>query len=79
MIRQVVVREPMFPGDVRPRAAGLSDLFDSCFLELCQLLRVEAHPVKGADASGGPVFTEAVDTFDDVGFGVVLGDGHMGT
>ena len=69
----------MFPGDVRSGAAGLSDPFDSCFLELRQLLWVEARPVKGADASGGPMFTEAVDTFDGVGFGVVLGDGRVGT
>ena len=78
MIRQVVVREPVFPGDARPGTAGLSDPFDTCFLELRQLLRVEARPVKGADASGGPVFTEAVDTFDGVGSGVVLGDGRVG-
>ena len=79
MIRQIVVRELMFPGDAWPRAAGLSDLFDSFLLELRQLLWIEARPVEGADASGSPVIAEAVDTFDDLGFGVVLGDGRVGT
>ena len=69
----------MFPGDAWPRAAGLPDPFDSFLLELSQLLRVEARPVKGADASSGPVFPEAVDALDDLGFGVVLGDGRVST
>ena len=69
----------MFPGDAWPRAAGLPDPFDSFLLELSQLLRVEARPVKGADASGGPVISEAVDAFNVVGSGVVLGDGRVGT
>ena len=75
MIRQIVLREPMFPGDAWPRAAGLPDPFDLFLLELSQLLRVEARPVKGADASSGPVFPEAIDAFDNLGFRVVLGDG----
>ena len=79
MIRQLIVREPVFPWDSWPRAAGLADPFDSFLLELRQLLWIEACPVKGADASGGPVISEAVNTFDVVGFGVVLGDGRVGT
>ena len=67
----------MFPGDAWPRAAGLPDPFDAFLLELSQLLRVEARPIEGADASSSPVLTEAVDAFDDLGFGVILGDGRV--
>ena len=40
---------------------------------------IEARPIKGADAGGGPVVAEAVDTFDNLRFGVVFGDGRVGT
>ena len=59
--------------------AGLADPFDSYFLELRQLLWIEVRPVEGADASGSPVIAEAIDALNDVGFGVVLGDGHVST
>ena len=75
----LIVGEPVFPWDTWPRVAGLLDPFDSCFLELHQLLQVEARPVKGADASGGPVLAEAIDTLDGSCFGIVFGDGHVGT
>ena len=79
MIQQLVVGEPVFPWDAWPSAAGLSDPLDSRFLELSQLVRIEARPIKGADAGGGPVVAEAVDTFDNLRFGVVSGDGRVGT
>ena len=41
-------------------------------------MRTEARPIKGADAGGGPVVAEAVDTFDNLRFGVVFGDGRVG-
>ena len=40
-------------------------------------MRIETRPVKGADASGGPVFAEAVNTLDDAEFRVVLSDGRV--
>ena len=77
VVRRLIIREPMFPRDAWPRTAGLSDPFDSCFLELRQLLRVETSPVERADASGGPVLAEAIDTLDSSCFRVVFGDSHV--
>ena len=40
-------------------------------------MRIETRPVKGAGASGSPVFAEAVDTLDDAEFRVILCDGRV--
>ena len=65
----------MFFGDVVPRAAGLSNPSESCFLELGELLRIEASLIERADAGCGSVFTETVGAFDDVVLGVGLDGG----
>ena len=65
----------MFFGDAVPRAAGLSNPSESCFLELGELLRIEASPIEWAGVGCGSVFAETVGTFDDVVLGVSLDGG----
>ena len=77
MIRYVVVREPVLPGDAQPSAAGLSNPIDACFLELCELLRVEACPVERADTGHRPVFAKAVGALDHLIFRISLDSGFM--
>ncbi|KAF8624479.1 hypothetical protein AX14_011766, partial [Amanita brunnescens Koide BX004] len=78
MVRRRIVGELMFPRDTSPGAAGFSYPIESGLLELCELHRVKAGPIKRAESRRGPVVAEAVGTFDGVEPGVGLDGGSVG-
>ena len=78
MVGRRIVGEPMFPRDASPGVAGFSYPIESSLLELCELHRVKAGPVKRAEARRGPVVAEAIGAFDSVEPGVGFDGGSMG-
>ena len=59
VVGRLVVREPMFPRDASPGAAGFSYPIKSSLLELGKLRGVETSPVERALARCGPVYGPA--------------------
>ena len=78
-MRHVIVREPVYPGDAQPSAAGFSNPFDASFLELCELLRVESSPVERADAGRRPVLAKTIGALDNLILRISLDSGLMRT
>ena len=68
----------MFSGDVWLSAAGFSNPLDSSFLELRQLLRVEACPIEGADVGCGPMLAKTIGALDRTELGVSTGSDPVG-